>query len=320
MQHAYTSTQDIWSTQIYRPEQQYEAWGSALSDSFAHWNLMDPAPDRFFAEVQSAHYEDFCLARCLTDPCRGQHTSSHITQSSDAVYTFLIIFQGQELLQIEDQFVLLSPGQAVLWDSTKVMEFHFKTQLEKITVRIPHEKLRFYLREPELYIGQMVDMRQGLGAVVNEYIQSLIKIGAGLTHTPFLAEKTLEMISFCLESGLRQSPPEKTKTDLYKHILRYIDQHLGDETLNPDGIAKAFSISLRALYLLFESQENTVSRYIQSRRIDCCKRDLMSRRCTDSVITIALRWGFNDPAYFSRVFRRHVGMSPSEYRKRSTGL
>ncbi len=35
-----------------------------------------------------------------------------------------------------------------------------------------------------------------------------------------------------------------------------------------------------------------------------------------SVAEIACRAGFDDPLYFSRLFRRHVGTSPSEYRKK----
>ncbi len=35
-----------------------------------------------------------------------------------------------------------------------------------------------------------------------------------------------------------------------------------------------------------------------------------------SVAAIAFDLGFDDPAYFSRAFRRHIGLSPTDYRKR----
>jgi AraC family transcriptional activator of pobA len=34
---------------------------------------------------------------------------------------------------------------------------------------------------------------------------------------------------------------------------------------------------------------------------------------------IAAELGFKDPAYFSRFFRRHCGMSPAEFRRRQAG-
>jgi AraC-like DNA-binding protein len=38
-------------------------------------------------------------------------------------------------------------------------------------------------------------------------------------------------------------------------------------------------------------------------------------RTSDSITAVALQVGFNDPAYFSRVFRKQVGLSPSAYRE-----
>ena len=34
-----------------------------------------------------------------------------------------------------------------------------------------------------------------------------------------------------------------------------------------------------------------------------------------SVATIAYELGFQDPAYFSRLFRRHTGMTPTQFRR-----
>jgi AraC family 4-hydroxyphenylacetate 3-monooxygenase operon regulatory protein len=34
---------------------------------------------------------------------------------------------------------------------------------------------------------------------------------------------------------------------------------------------------------------------------------------------ICTELGFKDPAYFSRFFRRHCGMSPNEFRRRNAG-
>jgi AraC family transcriptional activator of pobA len=35
-----------------------------------------------------------------------------------------------------------------------------------------------------------------------------------------------------------------------------------------------------------------------------------------SVASIAYELGFQDPAYFSRAFKRHAGITPKEYRER----
>jgi AraC-like DNA-binding protein len=37
------------------------------------------------------------------------------------------------------------------------------------------------------------------------------------------------------------------------------------------------------------------------------------------VTTIALHWGFNDPAHFSRAFRRRYATTPTRFRARMSG-
>ena len=49
---------------------------------------------------------------------------------------------------------------------------------------------------------------------------------------------------------------------------------------------------------------------LRQRRLDRCRSDLEAARRTESITSIALRWGFNDPSHFSRLFRRRYGVAP----------
>jgi len=55
--------------------------------------------------------------------------------------------------------------------------------------------------------------------------------------------------------------------------------------------------------------------YLNRYRIKQAKELLTNTQ--DSITSVALRVGFNDPAYFSRVFRKQVGQSPSTFRKQT---
>jgi AraC family transcriptional regulator len=61
-----------------------------------------------------------------------------------------------------------------------------------------------------------------------------------------------------------------------------------------------------------KSTGQTLHRYIELLRLESAKQMLADDRL--SVKYIALRLGFNSPAYFSTAFRRLSGMSPTEYR------
>jgi YesN/AraC family two-component response regulator len=41
------------------------------------------------------------------------------------------------------------------------------------------------------------------------------------------------------------------------------------------------------------------------------------RHTSEDIGTVARQVGFKDPAYFSRVFRKLTGLSPTEYRQRA---
>jgi AraC family transcriptional activator of tynA and feaB len=79
------------------------------------------------------------------------------------------------------------------------------------------------------------------------------------------------------------------------------------------SIARAFSISVRALHALFEDTDASVAALVRNERLARCLEDLR-RRNGGSVTDIAFRWGFCDAAHFSRVFKREFGATPSEVR------
>lgn len=107
---------------------------------------------------------------------------------------------------------------------------------------------------------------------------------------------------------------------LLLRIRAFIDRHLADPDLTPRAIARAHSISLRHLHNLFESEDATVSRWIQRRRLEECRRDLARHAKGSTIAAVAHRWGFVSAAHFSRVFRAVYGMAPRECRdSRPTG-
>jgi len=57
---------------------------------------------------------------------------------------------------------------------------------------------------------------------------------------------------------------------------------------------------------------------IHQRLVLAAKRNLVYTSMTISVVSYTL--GFSDPAYFTRFFKRHVGMSPKQFRKQAATL
>ncbi|MET8545766.1 helix-turn-helix domain-containing protein [Kitasatospora sp. NPDC004799] len=118
------------------------------------------------------------------------------------------------------------------------------------------------------------------------------------------------------EQAARDAPAaEDSRHTRLWEIRAYVDRHLKDPELGPQTIAAAHRISVRSLHKLFEGEGTTVSRLIQRRRLQASAEDLSREDGGDSTVAgVAQRWGFTDPAHFSRLFRASYGISPSRWR------
>lgn len=104
-------------------------------------------------------------------------------------------------------------------------------------------------------------------------------------------------------------------SELYSLVIKMINEQLQDTSLSPTYLANQLNLSVRQLYRLFEEQGETVSRYIQCRRLEQVAHDLGAYELShESITQIAFKWGFFDAAHFSRAFKRHFELSPRDYR------
>jgi AraC-like DNA-binding protein len=106
--------------------------------------------------------------------------------------------------------------------------------------------------------------------------------------------------------------PQPT-SQLVKQALAYV-HHNYTAPIGRKDIADAVGVSENYLSQIFR-QETSLSPldYLNRFRIARAKEYLL--KSDESISQVALRVGYNDPAYFSRVFRKQVGCSPQEFRQ-----
>ena len=101
--------------------------------------------------------------------------------------------------------------------------------------------------------------------------------------------------------------------ELYSAAIKYVLENYASESLRITDIAEHVGITEVHLRRIFKSHsETSPMRYVNYLRLEKAKRMLIESNCT--VSEVARISGFADPYYFSREFKKHVGISPSEFR------
>jgi len=127
-----------------------------------------------------------------------------------------------------------------------------------------------------------------------------------------------EMESFLLKqiNVYYQSIEEKKKhNSAVIAAIKYIHEHYNDENLSIAVISEHTHLSPAYLSFVFKkSTGKTLNKYINDYRVEKAKEMLKSKK--NKITDIALKVGFIDSNYFTKVFRKTCGLSPSEYRER----
>ena len=106
----------------------------------------------------------------------------------------------------------------------------------------------------------------------------------------------------------------KTKNDaaLAKGVIEYIQNHL-TENINNEDIANYMNFNISYLNRVFKKYTKmTIHAFLLERRLELAMEKLKTE--TISVSEIALSSGFTDIPHFTKIFKKYVGKTPSEYR------
>ena len=112
-----------------------------------------------------------------------------------------------------------------------------------------------------------------------------------------------------------QSPAKtlRDEKELVQKVEIYVEGHL-DQPLSVNDVADALFVSANYLSYLFKSKRNlSLKQYITNRKMESAQ--LLLRTTSLPIGTVASKMGYDNFSHFSQVYRKTMGVSPTDERK-----
>ena len=296
----------------------FDGFQELLSNSFVPMEVSSLAPDSFWSRVRSAAVDQVQVSEITASGHRAVRPQHLITPLAPAYLKLTLQLAGTGLLVQGGREAVLGPGDLAVYDTQKPFSLTFDHDSRSLVVMFEMDAVDIPAEIVDHFTAVTISGHHGVGNLVVPFLAQLANNLDQLRGPtgPRLAHNMLDLLStmFSAELGDPQTHRDRNEV-LFQRVLDYVDVHLGSSSLTPQLIADRHYVSTRHLHGLFRAHGTTIASWIRSRRLQRCCRDLRDPSLSyRSINAIAARWGFGDAAHFSRLFKAHTGVTPSDFR------
>lgn len=169
--------------------------------------------------------------------------------------------------------------------------------------------------EEKILLGNII--KEASNAFITPLGRSYIRQLQKSNNGPFACEQLIrlyleQLLIFLIRGNRRSLPLQKPENNvLLLHICEYLQNHV-HQSLRFTDIQSHFNVSASVIKKVFRKHMDCgVMEYFTRLKIDAAKE--MMRTGNWNFTQIASLLSFNTPQYFTTVFHRVTGMTPSEY-------
>lgn len=282
-------------------------------------------------DVELIRYEKLKHVKFLVN--RIQFRKEHIHNE----FEIFIVLKGSGIAKIKNKSYSIKEGDIFLINSGEVHSYMrdplYTLDVEDtndvplfLFVQISNHCLREYFPQIRTTIFNSCNLRDYLSdAEANSMINLLVQSAKiYFMEEPLYQLNVLSNVAKVLVSCYKQVPheiiSEAQKTNLkqknlrVERIISYIDANF-ETQIRLQDLAEQENLSPTHFSHLFTSLFGvTFQNYVNIKRMEQCIRLMPNKEKT--LLEISYESGFSDPKYMNRMFIKHFGYTPKEYRKR----
>ena len=293
-------------------------WNDAVSRTLVPMTVAPRGDGPFDGRIATHRLGYLQVSTMEADAERVSRTPALIARSPEALVAVGVQVSGTATFVQDGRRAAVGEGDMVVYDTTRPYSFDYPQRFSKHVFQLPRRTLGVPDSDIRQVTGNAIGTGDGFGAMLLPFLATLASSTAG--YPPDVANRVAgNVVDLFATLIAERVHPGGTDAGARNHLLLrvrdHVNRNLGDPDLSPESIARTHRISVRYLHRLFEGEGTTVGRFIRERRLAECGRELARRgRTAPTVSAVAQRWGFVNPAHFSRAFRAAYGVSPREWR------
>ncbi|MFM0758017.1 helix-turn-helix domain-containing protein [Paraburkholderia strydomiana] len=234
-------------------------------------------------------------------------------------YWLARLIDGTARVRSQHESLTLAPGDMVFGPLGHRLVFDSAEAMQLEIVHLPRSgRVPRFLASAVLKALQPVRAHTGaarmLGVLLDTFAHAFDTMGEAEVRAIEVAISEFFIAS--LSAVPDQRDMSASRAVLLSRAHDAIDRHLRDAGISPANVAPLLSISPRYLQKVLSEGGEAFNLYVRRRRLESAYEELMNPvYFRDSISEVCFRWGFNDSAYFSRVFKSHFGIAPSQHRE-----
>lgn len=315
--------QTILSTEYVPTKEGFAYWREQICDIFVQLEATQLTNNAFNGKIELGNMGNVNISIVTSDPHHVVRTKQQIAKASEDFFLVSLQTIGEGYVKQDQRTAKLVPGDFALYDSTRPYVLHFDQHFQQIVFQFPRAILlsRFGQAEQTTAVS-LSGSDQPIHSTLSSFLRAI-----SVSYFYFDTETNSRMVetamdllatSLKMQSGDKINEFTSTRSTANIHLIRarsFITASLTNPDLTPELIASTQGISTRYLHKLFQAEGTSVATHIRNHRLEQCRRDMRDARQSHlSVTDIAFKWGFNNAAHFSRIFKKQYNISPTDYR------
>lgn len=323
-----------WDTATYPVEQQLAYWADVVCQAFTplaptrarEHVVRSRTPAGVYGWVRSARLAETNSAEIASCTQHLRHGPREVRRSpSEEVFVNLQL-TGSCKGEQDGRRSLVVPGQIGIFDTTRPYSLEFEESADGdpwrvLSFRVPRQKLAAILPARTPPGAQVVEGRRGAGLVAASMMRGIWESRDQLTSASRLALDDSFTHVLATALGAFDTTPLEDRDDrdaaLRAAVVRFAAGRLRTGRVLADEAADHVGISVRKLHQLFAATDESFGSVVRDLRLEQVARHLRAGGAPRSITDLAHEWGFADSSHLIRLFKRHHGCTPGEFRDRT---